>query len=36
MDNLVRLLLRLILVPLGYLVAVVAGTVVIVIGSGAD
>jgi hypothetical protein len=33
MDNLGRLLLRFILVPLGYFVAVVAGTVVIVVGS---
>jgi hypothetical protein len=33
MDNLGRLLLRLILVPLGYFVAVVAGTLVIVVGS---
>jgi hypothetical protein len=33
MDNLVRLLLRVILVPLGYFVAVVAGTLVIVMGA---
>jgi hypothetical protein len=33
MDNVGRLLLRLILVPLGYFAAVVAGTLVIVIGS---
>jgi len=33
MDNLGRLLLRLILVPLGYFVAVVAGTLVIVMGA---
>jgi hypothetical protein len=33
MDNVGRLLLRLILVPLGYFVAVVAGTLVIVVGS---
>jgi hypothetical protein len=33
MDNLGRLLLRFIVVPLGYLVAVVAGTLVIVIAS---
>ena len=33
MDNLGRLLLRLVLVPLGYAVAVVVGTLVIVFGS---
>src|SRR6266478_1222550 len=33
MDNLGRLLLRLLLVPLGYAVAVVVGTLVIVFGS---
>jgi hypothetical protein len=33
MDNVGRLLLRFILVPLGYFVAVVAGTLVIVLGS---
>jgi hypothetical protein len=33
MDNVGRLLLRLILIPLGYLVGVVVGTLVIVIGS---
>jgi hypothetical protein len=33
MDSLVRLLLRLVLVPLGYLVAVVVATLVIVFGS---
>jgi hypothetical protein len=33
MDNLGRLLLRVILVPLGYFVAVVVGTFVVVIGS---
>src|SRR5258707_11329122 len=33
MDNLGRLLLRLVLVPLGYAVAVVVGTLVIVLGS---
>jgi hypothetical protein len=33
MDNIGRLLLRLILVPLGYFVAVVVGTLVIVVGS---
>jgi len=33
MDNLGRLLLRLLLVPLGYAVAVVVGTLVIVLGS---
>lgn len=32
MDNLFRLLLRLILVPLGYLAAVVAGSAVILVG----
>jgi hypothetical protein len=33
MDNLGRLLLRFVLVPLGYFVAVLAGTFVIVVGS---
>ena len=33
MNNLGRLLLRLVLVPLGYAVAVVVGTLVIVFGS---
>jgi hypothetical protein len=33
MDNLLRLLLRFILVPLGYLAAVIAGTLVILFGS---
>ena len=33
MDSLGRLLLRFLLVPLGYMVAVVAGTLVILIGS---
>jgi hypothetical protein len=33
MENLVRLLLRFILVPIGYFAAVVAGTMVIVFGS---
>jgi hypothetical protein len=33
MDNVGRLLLRVILIPLGYFAAVVAGTLVIVIGS---
>jgi len=33
MDSLLRLLLRFILVPLGYVVAVVAGTLVILFGS---
>ena len=33
MENVVRLLLRLILVPLGYFVAVLAGSLVIVFGS---
>jgi hypothetical protein len=33
MDDLVRLLLRVVLVPLGYFVAVTVGTLVIVIGS---
>ena len=33
MDNLARLLLRFVLVPLGYAVAVVVGTLVIVFGS---
>ena len=33
MDNVGRLLLRFLLIPLGYFVAVVAGTLVIVIGS---
>src|SRR5262245_57326008 len=33
MDNVARLLLRFLLIPLGYFVAVVAGTLVIVIGS---
>ena len=33
MENLVRLLLRFILVPLGYFVAVLAGALVIVFGS---
>src|SRR5262245_14735844 len=33
MDNVARLLLRFLLIPLGYFVAVLAGTLVIVIGS---
>src|SRR5262249_46211595 len=33
MDNVVRLLLRVVLVPLGYFVAVTVGTLVIVVGS---
>jgi hypothetical protein len=33
MDDLVRLLLRVVLVPLGYFVAVTVGTLVIVVGS---
>ena len=33
MDNLVRLLLRFLLIPLGYLAAVIAGTLVILFGS---
>jgi hypothetical protein len=33
MDNLVRLLLRFLLVPLGYLAAVIAGTLVILFGA---
>jgi hypothetical protein len=33
MDNIGRLLLRVVLVPIGYFVAVVVGTVVLVIGS---
>jgi hypothetical protein len=33
MDNLIRLLLRFFLIPLGYLAAVIAGTLVIVFGS---
>jgi hypothetical protein len=33
MENLVRLLLRFVLIPLGYLAAVIAGTLVILFGS---
>ena len=33
MDNLLRLFLRFLLVPLGYLAAVIAGTLVILFGS---
>jgi hypothetical protein len=33
MDNLIRLLLRFLLVPLGYVAAVIAGTLVILFGS---